>query len=83
MHRGDRAVFLHAGPHMHQHRMTSTMAIKNFFARECTFHRSARHHREFANNHFMIERVALAAKAAAIWRSDDANMARRNLQHFG
>ena len=83
MHRSDRPVFLHAGFHLHQHGMTSAMAIKHFFARERTFHGSARDHRKFANNHFMIKRVALAAKAAAIWRRDNANMAGRNFQHFG
>ena len=83
MHRSDRPVFLHAGFHLHQHGMTSAMTIKNFLARQRAFHWSARHYREFADNHFMIKRVALAAKAPAIWRSDDANMARRYFQHFG
>src|SRR5947208_4492410 len=83
MHRGDGAVFLYASLHLHQNGMTSAMAIKNFFARERTFHGSARDHRESANNHFMIKRIALAAKAAAIWRSDDANMAGRKFQNFG
>src|SRR5712692_1796717 len=32
MHRDDRAVFLHSGLDVHQHRMATTMTIENFFA---------------------------------------------------
>ena len=82
MHSGDRAVFLHAGLDVHQHRMAAAMAIENFFARERHLHRASGHHRKFANDDFVIERIALAAKAAAVWRGNDANVAGRQLQNF-
>src|SRR6266852_8041322 len=83
MHRGDRAVLFHSGLDVHEDRMTATMTIKNFFARQRALHRTPRHHREFANNHFMIELVALAAKATAIRRRDDANVAGRHCKNLG
>src|SRR3989442_768013 len=39
VHRGNRAVFLHPGLHMHQHGMATAMAIENFFARQSALHR--------------------------------------------
>src|ERR1041384_1405829 len=32
MHRSDRTVFLHSGLHVHQHRVSTAMAIENLFA---------------------------------------------------
>ena len=83
MHPGDRAVFLHAGLDVHQHGMTSAMAVENFFARQRDLHRSAGHHREFADDDFVIEGIALAAKAAAVWSCDHANVTGGHLQNFG
>src|SRR6185436_5460935 len=70
MHPGDGAVILHSRLNVHQDWMASAVAIEDFLARERHLDWSARHHRELTYHHFVIERVALAAKAAAIWRSD-------------
>src|SRR5205085_3861996 len=59
VHRGNRAVFLHASLHVHQHRMATAMAVENFFARQCALHRTSRDHRELADDDFVIERIAL------------------------
>src|SRR5438445_4854083 len=74
VHCGNGAVLLNAGFDVHQHGMPSTMAIENFFARERALHRPARNHRQLAHDNFMIKGIALAAKTAAVWRGDDANM---------
>ena len=58
------------------------MTIENFFARQSALHRAAGNHRELADHNFVIERIALAAKAAAVRRRDDANVAGRHLQNF-
>ena len=82
MHRRDRAVFLHSGLNVHQHRMATTMAIENFFARQSALHRTAGDHCQLANDDFMIERIALAAKAAAVRRGDHANVTGWNAKNF-
>src|SRR5262245_61588411 len=55
MHRGDRAVVLHACLDLHQHRMAPAMTVKNFFARQRDFHRTTSKHGQLANYHFVIE----------------------------
>src|SRR5438067_4221258 len=82
VHRRDRAVFLHSGLHVHQSRMATTMAIENFFARQSALHRTAGDHCQLANDDFMIERIALAAKAAAVRRGDHANVTGWNAKNF-
>src|SRR5437588_1322679 len=82
VHRGDRAVFLHTGLDVHEHRMAAAMTIENFFACQRALHRPAGNHRELADDDFMIERIALAAKAAPVRSRDHANMTRWNLEHF-
>ena len=58
------------------------MAIEDFFAGQRALHRSASDHRELADDNFMIEGIALAAKAAAVGRRDDPNVTRRNFQNL-
>ena len=53
------------------------MTIENLFARKRALHRPAGNHRQFRDDHFMIKRIALAAKAATIWRRDHANVTGR------
>src|ERR1051326_7196100 len=69
VHRRDRAVFLHPGLDVHQHRMTPAMTIEDLFARQSTFHRTAGNHRQLADNDFVVEWIALAAKAPEIGRA--------------
>ena len=63
--------------------MAAAMTIKDFFARQSAFHRTAGNHRQFADDDFVIERIAFAAKTAAVWRGNHANVTRRNFQDFG
>src|SRR5438309_7574135 len=59
------------------------MTVENFFARQRALHRTTGDHSEFGNYHFMIEGITLAAKASAVRRGNDANVAGRNLEDFG
>ena len=82
MHAGDRAVFLHAGPEFHQHRMAPAVAIENFFARQADFYRTVEQQRSLRHDDFVVEGIALAAKPAAVRRGNHANVRWRHLQHF-
>ena len=82
VHRRDGAIFLHARLNVHQHRMTAAMTIENFFTRQSAFDRPARDHGELADDDFVIERIALTAKAPAIWRGNHANVTGGKLKHF-
>ena len=82
MHRRDRAIFLHARLNVHQHRMTTAMTIEDFFARQSAFDRPARDHGELADDDFVIERIALAAKSPAIWCGNHANVTGRKLKNL-
>src|ERR1700694_1610756 len=78
MHSGYRAVFFHTCLYMHQYWVAAAMAVENFFASQRVLHRPAGRHGHFPNNHFMIEGIALATKAAAVWRGNHANVTGRN-----
>src|ERR1041384_4705722 len=67
VHRGDRAVLPHSGLDLHQNRMTAAMAIENFFARQSALHRTPGDHSQLADDHFMIERIALLVTSAPVW----------------
>src|ERR1044072_4136391 len=82
VHRGDRAIVLHTRLHTHQHRMPATMTVKHLFARQRYFDRTTRYHRQLANHHFMVERIALAANAAAVWRRNHTNVTCRHSKDF-
>ncbi len=62
--------------------MAAAMTIENFFARQRHLHRTAGDHRKLADDDFVIERIALAAKAAAVWRGNHANVTGRQLQEL-
>ena len=83
MHRGNRAVFLHAGLNLHQYRMAAAMTVENFFTCKRALDRAAGYHGQLAHDHFVIERIALAAKATTVRGRDDANVTRRYFQHLG
>src|SRR6266508_6883704 len=63
--------------------MSATMAVENLFARESDFDRTSREHREFTYDKFMVEWITFAAKAAAVWRGNHADVTSRHLEDFG
>src|SRR6266576_3885257 len=82
MHPGDRPVVFYARLYVHQHWMAAAMAVEDFLASQRVLDWPASDHRELADHHFVIEGIALAAKPAAVWRRDHANMAGRDFQNF-
>src|SRR6266566_7911204 len=60
--------------------MATAVTIENFLARKCYLHRPSCHHCKLADHNLVIERIALAAKAAAVWRGDHANVTGRQLR---
>src|SRR5262249_22489301 len=76
VHPGDRAVALDAGLEMHQDRMAAAMAIEHFFAGQTDLHGAVEQQGRPRDDDFMVERVALAAEAAAVRRRNDADMRR-------
>src|SRR3989475_8489452 len=83
MHSGDGAVLLDAGLEFHQDGMTAAVTIKNFLAREANLDGAIQEERGLGHDDFVIEGIALSAKASAIGRGADANMRGRHLQNFG
>ncbi len=83
VHRGDSAVLLDAGLDVHEDGVPAAMTIENFFAGQRHLYGPAGNHRQLANYNFVIEGIALAAKAAAIRRGNHSNMTRRHFEHFG
>jgi hypothetical protein len=82
MHCRNCPVLFHPGLHVHEHGVAAPMTIKDFFARQSAFHRPSGDHRQFADDDFVIERIAFAAKTAAVWRGNHTDVTRRNLQDF-
>ena len=82
VHAGDRAVALHAGLEVHQHRMAAAMAVEDLLAREADLHRPIEQQRRLRDDDFVIERIALAAEAAAVGRRDHADVRRRHRQRL-
>ena len=82
MHAGDRAIHLHAGLEPHQHRMPAAMAVEHLFSREADLHRSIEEEGGLGDDHLVIERVALAAEAAAVGCRDDADVRGRHGQRL-
>ena len=79
---GDLPVVGHAGAVPHQHRMPAAMAVEHFLARQGDLHRPIQQHRRFGDDDLVVERVALAAKPAAVGRRDDANVRGGQLEHL-
>src|SRR5688500_9018261 len=63
--------------------MPSAVAVEDFFASQGDFDRAAGEHRQLRHRQLMVERVAFAAEATAIGRSDNSNVARRQFQRLG
>jgi hypothetical protein len=59
------------------------VTIKNFLAREANLDGTIQQEGGFGHDDFVIEGIALAAKASAIWRGADANVRGRHLQNLG
>ncbi len=81
-HRRDRAVTFHAGLDAHQHRMAPAVAVEHLFARQADLHRAIEHQRGLRDDDFVVERIALAAEAAAVRRRDDADVRRRHRERL-
>ena len=82
VHAGDRAVQLHAGLEPHQHRMAAAMAVEDLFARQADLHRAIEHESGLGDDHLVVERVALAAEAAAVGCRDHADVRGRHGQRL-
>ena len=80
---GDPAVVGHTGTEAHQHRMATAMAIEHLFAVEADLHRPIEQQGRFGDDDLVVERIALAAEAAAVGRGDDADVRRRHRQRLG
>src|ERR1700674_3577948 len=83
MHSADGAILLDAGLESHQDGMAAAVTIKNFLAREANLDGAIQQKRGFGDDDFMIEGIALSAKASAVGRGADANMRGRHLQNLG
>ena len=83
MHSGNGSIALHTRAHPHQRGVAPAMTVENLFACQRDFHWPARDHGKLRHRNLVIERIALAAKAPAVWRRNDANPRGRQLQHLG
>ncbi len=79
--RGDRAVAPHAGAQPHQHRVAAAVAVEDLLAAERHLHRAAEAQRHLRRHDLVVERVALAAEAAAVRAGDHPDARRRHLEH--
>ena len=69
---------------LHQHRVAAAMAVEDLLAREADLHRPARASApRLRDDDLVVERIALAAEAAAVRRGDHADVRRRQVQHLG
>ena len=82
-HAGDRAVPLDAGLEAHQHRMPAAVAVEHLLAGQADLDRAIEEERGLADDDFVVERVALAAEAAAVRRRDDADVRRGHGERLG
>src|SRR5437667_9800664 len=62
--------------------MTAAMAVEHFLAREADLDGPVEQPRGLADHDFMIERVALAAEAAAVGRRNDADVRCRHVERL-
>ncbi len=68
----------HAGAEPHQHGMAAAMAVEHLLAREADLHRPVEQQRRLRDDDLVVERIALAAEAAAVRRGDHADVRRRH-----
>src|SRR3712207_6935297 len=62
--------------------VAAAVAVEDLLARQGDLDGPARHHRELGDGQFVVERVALAAEAAAVGRRDeDRKSTRLNSSH--
>ena len=59
------------------------MAVEDLFAREADLHRAVEQQRRLRDDDLVVERIALAAEAAAVRRRDDADVGGRHGQRLG
>src|SRR4051812_6366557 len=79
---GDRAVTPDPGAESHEHRMASAMTVEDFFTRQTDLDRSIEERRSPGDDDLVVERIALAAEAAAVRGRDDADVSRRQVERF-
>src|SRR5690606_30889719 len=66
----------------HQHRVTTAMAPEHLFTRQRNLDRTTGQHRHLGGANLVIERIALAAKAATVGTCNDPNaIGRQRMQH--
>src|SRR5262252_3079832 len=63
--------------------MAAAMAIEDLFPSQADLDRAVEQPRGLGHDDLMIERVALAAEAAAVWRGHDADVRRREVERLG
>ena len=80
---GDRAIALDAGFEVHQHRMTSAMAVEHFLARQTDLDRSIEQPGCLRDDNFVVEGIAFAAEAPAIRCGNDPDVGGRHLERLG
>ncbi len=68
---------------MHQHRVAAAVAVEDLLAGERDLDRPAEHERHLRRYDLVVERIALAAEAAAVRAGDDPHARRRQPQHLG
>ncbi len=83
VHAGDAAVLLDAGREPHQYWMATAVAVEYFLAREADLHGPIEHQGGLTDDQFVVERIALSAEPAPVWRRDDADMCRGHRERFG
>ena len=66
--------FSNAGSKLHQHRVAAAVAVEDLFARERDLHRPPEEQRRLGGDDLVVERIGLAAEAAAVGRGDDADL---------
>ena len=63
--------------------MAAAVAVEDLLARQADLHRPVEHQRRLRDDDLVVERIALAAEAAAVRRGDDADVRGRHRQRLG
>ena len=62
--------------------MAAAVAVEHLLARQADLHRPVEQHRRLGDDDLVVERIALAAEAAAVRRRDHADVRRRHLERL-
>ncbi len=80
---GDLAVVGDAGAEAHQHRMPAAMAVEDLLTRETDLYRTVEQQGSLGDDDLVVERIALAAEAAAVGCRDHSNVRGWHRQRLG